>query len=94
MRTAGIDLSTRQRKTAVAIIDWGQSSAEVVELSVGGHDVPALRRVVEDVDKTGIDCPFGWPNDFVSIVSAHRTGGPVHVRAAPPRGWLPRPASS
>lgn len=72
MRTAGIDLSTRQRKTAVAIIDWGEDSAEVVDLSVGGHDVPALCRVIEAVDKTGIDCPFGWPNRFVDIVSAHR----------------------
>lgn len=74
MRTAGIDLSTRQRKTAVAVIDWGEDSAEVVELSVGGHDVPALCRVIEAVDKTGIDCPFGWPNKFVDIVSAHRDG--------------------
>lgn len=79
MRTAGIDLSTRQRKTAVAVIDWGEDSAEVVELSAGGHDVPALCRVIEAVDKTGIDCPFGWPNRFVDIVSAHRDFGRVEV---------------
>lgn len=72
MRTAGIDLSTRRRKTAVAVIDWREDSAEFVELSVGGHYVPALCRVIEAVDKTGIDCPFGWPNRFVDIVSAHR----------------------
>lgn len=79
MRTAGIDLSTRPRKTAVAVVEWGQSSAEVVDLSVGSHDVPALCRVIEAVDKTGIDCPFGWPTDFVEIVSAHRAGVPVRV---------------
>ncbi|QNF95365.1 DUF429 domain-containing protein [Janibacter sp. YB324] len=62
MRTAGIDLSTRPRKTAVAVIDWGEDSAAVVDLSVGGHDVPALCYVIEAVDKTGDDCPFGWPN--------------------------------
>lgn len=79
MRTAGIDLSTRPRKTAVAVIDWGEDSEAVVDLSVGGHDVPALCHVMESVDKTGIDCPFGWPIDFVEIISAHRAGGPVHV---------------
>ncbi|MCW4602952.1 hypothetical protein ON003_16155 [Janibacter hoylei] len=74
MRTAGIDLSTRQRKTAVAIIDWGDSSAEVIDLSVGGRDVPALCHVIRAVDKAGIVCPFGRPNRFVGTSRAPPSG--------------------
>lgn len=33
---------------------------------------------IERADKAGIDCPFGWPERFVSFVTAHRDG-PVAV---------------
>ena len=28
-----------------------------------------------EADKAGIDCPLGWPDEFVSFMSAHRAGG-------------------
>ncbi|MCC4909229.1 DUF429 domain-containing protein [Microbacterium sp. cx-59] len=69
MLTAGVDLAAQSKGTALAIIDW-QSSATVVDLRLDVDDarvVDAARRV----GKVGIDCAFGWPDEFVRFVHAH-----------------------
>jgi hypothetical protein len=35
--------------------------------------------VVAEVDLMGIDCAFGWPDDFVEFVSRHATGARVDL---------------
>ena len=40
-----------------------------------GVDDPALLELISDADKVGIDAPFGWPDEFVEAVTAHRDGG-------------------
>jgi hypothetical protein len=37
-------------------------------------DNDSIMTVIEETDKTGIDCPFGWPDAFVRFVAAHHCG--------------------
>ena len=70
MRTLGVDLASSPARTAACVIRWEKRVARVEHLQAGVDD-DELRRLVVDVDKVGIDVPFGWPGDFVASVSAH-----------------------
>ncbi len=70
MLTAGVDLAAQDKGTALAVIDWRPSVATVRELHLGVDDV-LIARIAGTVDKIGIDCALGWPDEFVSFVSAH-----------------------
>ena len=74
MLTAGVDLAAQSKGTALAVIDWRDAAATLVELHLGVEDaqiVESARRVA----KVGIDCAFGWPDEFVRFVQAHASGG-------------------
>lgn len=73
MRTAGVDFAAEASRTAVAVIEWGDGGAEVLDVRVGADDDDVLA-TVEGAERTGIDCPFGWPDAFVDLVTAHRDG--------------------
>jgi hypothetical protein len=89
MKTAGIDLATIEKNTAVCVLDWSQA-----RVCVGFHDDAsddALIQVCRDVaiDKVGIDCPLGWPSPFVAAISAHvsgRRGSAGGFQIPPPSG--------
>ncbi|MFN2469668.1 MAG: DUF429 domain-containing protein [Gaiellaceae bacterium] len=70
MRTLGVDLASSPARTAACVIRWEDRAARVGHLQAGVDD-DELRRLVADVDKVGIDIPFGWPDAFVESVSAH-----------------------
>jgi predicted nuclease with RNAse H fold len=75
MLTAGVDLAAENKGTALAVIDWAAAQATLVELHLGVADdqiVDAAARV----SKIGIDCAFGWPDEFVNFVTGHA----AHVR--------------
>ncbi len=82
MITAGIDLSADPRKTGVAVLSWASDGCGVDRLSVGDLDDSGLCALIGEVDKSGIDCPLGWPSAFVDYVIAHRAGG--HDLSVPP----------
>lgn len=82
MRTAGIDLATQPGRTAVCTLDWTSGSA-TVQLVHDRSDT-ALIDVCRTADKTGIDCPFGWPQPFVTAVQAHANRHPWPGRDEPP----------
>lgn len=63
------------------MITWDLSRARVTTLIEGAHDSDVLA-VAQDADKVGVDCPFGWPMEFVHLVHDHE------------RGQLPAPPSS
>ena len=73
MRTLGIDLAAQPANTSVCAIDW-RASAPVVSDLRSGLDDEALLDAISDADKVGIDAPFGWPDEFVDAVVAHRDG--------------------
>ncbi len=70
MRTAGVDLAAEPKGTALAVIDWSATTATLVDLQVGVAD-EAIVSVAASVEKLGIDCAFGWPDDFVDFMVAH-----------------------
>ena len=73
MRTLGIDLAAQPVNTSLCAIDWGPSAPVVSDLR-SGLDDEALLEAIADADKVGIDAPFGWPDEFVDAVVAHRDG--------------------
>jgi hypothetical protein len=70
--TAGIDLAAESAGTALAVIEWADGGARLVDLRLGVDDA-AIVAVASagDVAKLGIDCAFGWPDEFVAFVSGH-----------------------
>lgn len=68
MLTAGVDLAAEPKGTALALVDWTSDSARVVDLQLGVTDEPIVK-IASQVDKLGIDCALGWPNEFVNFVS-------------------------
>lgn len=78
MKTLGVDLAAAAKKTAVAVIEWGQGSARLVHLAldVDDHEIVEL---FSAADMTGIDCPVGWPQALVPFLTGHLNfdAGPV-----------------
>lgn len=66
--TAGVDLAAEPKGTALAVIDWTSSAAIVVDLQLAITDEPIVNAAAQ-VDKLGIDCALGWPQEFVNFVS-------------------------
>ncbi|MGE5291879.1 MAG: DUF429 domain-containing protein [Micromonosporaceae bacterium] len=56
-----------------------------------GTVVPAddndILGAIEKAGKTGIDCPFGWPEDFVGFVAAHHFGHVGIPQGGMDAGW-------
>lgn len=73
--TVGVDLAASARRTAVCRVDWGRRGRDrlAAEFVVPEGDEDLLR-LVRAADKTGLDCPLGWPSDFVATVVAHHRG--------------------
>jgi predicted nuclease with RNAse H fold len=71
VRTLGIDLAAQPANTGACAVDWRLGSARVSDLR-SGLDDDALLDAIAAADKVGIDAPFGWPDDFVEAVVAHR----------------------
>lgn len=70
MLTLGVDLAADPKKTAIAVIDWKATGAELVELRLGVSD-EAIVELFASTDFAGIDCPVGWPEAFVPFLLAH-----------------------
>ena len=73
MRTVGIDLAAEPKHTGVAWIDWELGCATVANLICGADDRVILD-AISRADKAGIDCPLGWPVDFIAFIAAHQNG--------------------
>ncbi|ORM33424.1 DUF429 domain-containing protein [Williamsia sp. 1135] len=70
MRTLGIDLASQPERTAMATLDWSPAGATVIDVRTTVTDEMILD-ALRAADRTGIDAPFGWPDAFVDVVSAH-----------------------
>ncbi len=78
MLTLGVDLAAADKRTAMATVEWLPDRAMVRDLVLDVSDARIVE-ASEHADKVGLDCPLGWPELFVALVQAHRTG---HVSVA------------
>lgn len=73
MRTLGIDLAAAPAGTGACVVEWDDGRARVALLEAGADD-RAIAALARGADRVGIDCPLGWPDTFVSAVTAHAEG--------------------
>jgi predicted nuclease with RNAse H fold len=66
--TAGVDLAAEPRGTALALVAWSTEGARLQRLEVGVSDGPIVD-VARLVEKIGIDCALGWPQEFVEFIA-------------------------
>lgn len=86
MLTAGVDLAAEPDGTAVALLSWTGAGASVADvICPAGDDVVA--EAVLRAGKTGIDCPLGWPDAFVSFIGAHHAGPVPETGVPADRAW-------
>jgi predicted nuclease with RNAse H fold len=71
VRTLGIDLAAQPANTSACAVEWGAGRPVVSDLG-SGLDDEALLEAISGADKVGIDAPFGWPDEFVEAMVAHR----------------------
>lgn len=69
MRFLGVDLASQPKNTSVAVLD----GTTLVHLASQADD-DTIVELAADCDATGIDAPFGWPDAFVDVVTAHHRG--------------------
>ena len=74
MLTAGVDLAAEPKGTALAIIEWKETAATLVDLQLGVTDETIVEAAAV-VDKLGIDCALGWPIEFVEFLNNHANLG-------------------
>lgn len=88
MLTAGVDLAAEPRGTALAVLDWS-GSIVTVDVRVGVTDAE-IAATAPGVGKLGIDCAFGWPDDFVTFVTRHARGERVELADDEGMAWRRR----
>ena len=89
MITAGVDLATEPANTALATIRWTSGGASVLSLSLGVDDA-GIAEAAQSVAKLGLDCPLGWPDDFLRFLQAHQAGRVVAPQDVAGRDWRRR----
>ena len=72
MRFVGVDLASQPEKSSMCLLEWNRRPT-VVDLVRPAHD-DAIVTAALDAMAVGIDCPFGWPTDFVEKVSRWHHG--------------------
>lgn len=78
MRTAGVDLAAENKGTALAVIEWTDREARLEQLTLDVDD-DRITEAAAGVAKIGIDCAFGWPDEFVAFVADHSDLSRAHT---------------
>src|SRR5260370_10208779 len=89
MLTVGVDLAAEPERTAVARIEWSSGRARICDVICGADDGMILAAIAE-AQKAGIDCPLGWPDDFVAFVAGHQAGHGTVPGDLTRREWRPQ----
>lgn len=81
VRTWGIDWSTSAKNTAAVCTSWsgtGKASITRVEPTLGRTAaVKLIVGAVEAGEWVAVDVPFGWPTQFVEMVTQHQARRPI-----------------
>ena len=89
MLTLGVDLATKDARTALCLIRWGDGPPSLEHLVARDVSDGMIRAFASDADVVAIDAPFGWPIPFVDAVGAYAAGSPW-PRQRPGGLWLRR----
>jgi predicted nuclease with RNAse H fold len=81
--TVGVDLAAQPSRTAVAWLDWSAGGCAARDVRLGCDDDVVVEALLA-ADKSGVDCPLGWPVRFVEFVAAHDAG---HVEVPAGADW-------
>jgi hypothetical protein len=83
IRTLGVDLAAQDVNTAACTIEWVHGHV-LVDIPIVGVNDDTLIELMADADWTGIDAPFGWPDDYVQAISAYaqHNAWPAHSTSA------------
>lgn len=84
--TVGIDFASSPAKTAVVAVQWTAAGGRVENATSGLDDTAVLGWLRSGTSKVGIDCPFGWPQRFVQLVSGHADASHA-FEPEPTEGW-------
>jgi predicted nuclease with RNAse H fold len=84
--TAGVDLAAMPKRTALASIEWTDGRAVIKDVICPADD-DVIVKAIEQADKTGIDCPLGWPAAFTDFVAAHHAGHVSIPKDSSGAGW-------
>lgn len=79
--TGGIDLAAQPKNTGACLIDWDERRVELVRGPVGDTE---LIDIVGRSNRTGIDSPLGWPDEFVRAITRHQRAQRWHGASLPP----------
>lgn len=82
MRTLGIDLASRDARTASCAIEWVSETA-LVETPKIARPETELVESMSRADWVGIDAPFGWPDAMVDAVHRFAQEGAWPASATP-----------
>lgn len=85
--TWGLDVSTDKNKTAAVALDWstpGKARVVLVHRPLRAVDMAPLI-FKYGANRWAVDVPFGWPDQFVSLM-ADRHKGPLPAQAMPSAG--------
>jgi predicted nuclease with RNAse H fold len=63
----------------MAVLRWSDTDAAVQSLVLDVDDA-AITKAATEADKLGIDCPLGWPDDFLLFLQEHHAGQDVAGR--------------
>lgn len=89
MITVGVDLATEPATTALATINWSGGAAVVKSLRLGVND-DVITGAARTAVKLGLDCPLGWPDDFVAFLNEHHDGHVVAPQDVAGKDWRRR----
>ena len=70
----------------MAVLRWSVTGAAVQSLVLDVDDA-AITNAATDADKLGIDCPLGWPDDFLLFLQEHHAGHVVAPQEVAGRDW-------
>jgi predicted nuclease with RNAse H fold len=87
--TVGVDLAAEAERTAVAWIEWSSGRARIRQVVCEADDA-VIVAAIGGAQKAGIDCPLGWPDEFVAFVAAHRAGHVMVPADVTGREWRRR----
>lgn len=82
---AGVDLAAEASRTGLALLSESDGKCLVERLQVGADDI-SITDTISIAERTGVDVPFGWPDRFVELITAH-SAQELHPPQSTDREW-------